>query len=433
VTPSPSMRPERSQSPARSRLLDEIATQLPESVDGACVLVGVDGPDGSGKTIFADELASVVGAHDRPVLRISLDDFHNPREIRHRRGRDSPVGFWLDSYNYPRFIADVLDPLSPTGDRRYRPIAHNLQTDAVLDPPWRSAPERAVVIIDGLFLHRDGLADRWAFSIFLDVAFHVAVARMAARDGTVPDPDHPSMRRYVDAQRIYFSECSPKARATVVVDNADVTEPALRADIPAGTHEDPCDLTIENYASETDQYLAQSAGPAQEVLRYLDDFAALVPGGHVLELGSGPGWDADHLERQGVRVSRTDATASFVERLRAAGHEARLLDARSADYDGPFDGVLADAVLLHLSRGQAEEAFHRTRRAVVPHGVLGITLKEGDGAEWTTAKLGRPRYFTYWRAADLTAALARAGWLVHSLRRVQGRHEPWLFVIARAG
>jgi uridine kinase len=79
-----------------------------------------------------------------------------------------------------------------------------------------------------LFLHQDQLADRWDFSIYLDVPFEVTAKRMtAARDGTNPDPHHPSMRRYADAQRIYFSACAPKTRATVVIDNADLESPWL--------------------------------------------------------------------------------------------------------------------------------------------------------------------------------------------------------------
>jgi hypothetical protein len=35
--------------------------------------------------------------------------------------------------------------------------------------------------------------------------------------------------------------------------------------------------------------------------------------GHILELGSGPGWDAACLELRGVQVTRSDATRAFVE------------------------------------------------------------------------------------------------------------------------
>ncbi len=59
-------------------------------------LVAVDGVDGAGKTTFADRLAPRL---DRPVVRASEDDFLNPAAIRHRRGRESPEGFFRDTYD----------------------------------------------------------------------------------------------------------------------------------------------------------------------------------------------------------------------------------------------------------------------------------------------------------------------------------------------
>jgi protein-L-isoaspartate O-methyltransferase len=54
-------------------------------------------------------------------------------------------------------------------------------------------------------------------------------------------------------------------------------------------------------------------GGSGNSLAYLDRVAGLVGRGHILELGSGPGWDAAYLERRGVQVTRSDATRPFVE------------------------------------------------------------------------------------------------------------------------
>jgi uridine kinase len=83
------------------------------------------------------------------------------------------------------------------------------------------------VLIDGLFLHRDELAHGWDFSIFLDVPFAITAKRMAARDGSNPDPAHPSMRRYVEAQKLYLAQCTPQRRASVVVDNLSFDAPRI--------------------------------------------------------------------------------------------------------------------------------------------------------------------------------------------------------------
>ena len=98
-----------------------------------------------------------------------------------------------------------------------------------------------------------------------------------------------------------------------------------------------------------------------------------------------------------------------------------------------LDVVLADAVLLHLNRTEFALALRKARTAVPAGGLLAMTLKEGDGDEWHTRTLDRPRFFTYWREAELRAELEHAGWAVEWLEHVAGELEPWLYVIARAG
>jgi len=193
---------------------------------------------------------------------------------------------------------------------------------------------------------------------------------------------------------------------------------------------DPVDATLAAYQSRVQEYLRGTARRGPELTAYLDRFADLTRPGPVLEIGSGPGWDADYLESRGVRVIRTDATPAFVGLLRAAGHDARLLDARTDPLDGPHQGILANAVLLHLSRDQFGDVLRRARTATAAGGVLGFTLKEGDGSAWSDHKLGVPRHFTYWREPAVRAALRRAGWPDVSVSHVASR-ENWLYVLAR--
>lgn len=63
----------------------------------------------------------------------------------------------------------------------------------------------------------------------------------------------------------------------------------------------------------------------------------------------------------------------------AAGHDARVLDIRRDELGGPYRGVVADAVLLHLTRTEFAAALARCCAAVAPGGHFGLTLKEGDG------------------------------------------------------
>jgi SAM-dependent methyltransferase len=193
----------------------------------------------------------------------------------------------------------------------------------------------------------------------------------------------------------------------------------------------PAEVTLASYQAAAQRYRDQAPPRAPALRAFLDRLAELAGSGLVLELGSGPGSDATYLESLGVRVIRTDATPAFVEMMRADGHEARLLDVRHDDLAGPYHAVVAIAVLLHLTRRELREVLTNVSRAVVDGGLLGFTLKEGDGEAWSHAKLNLPRHFTYWREPDIRTGLEASGWSVLSVEHVMGRHDPWLHVLAQ--
>jgi uridine kinase len=191
--------------------------------------VGVDGVDGAGKSTFANELARSLEALGRRTIRASVDGFHNPKSVRYRLGRRSPEGYFLDSYDYPVLMEALLDPLAPGRSRRYRTSVFDHASDSPVSVPEELARPGEILVFDGLFLHRPELQDKWDFSIFLDVAFDVSIARCARRDRGFgpPDPRATENRRYVEGQRLYLRRCDPRRRATIVVDNNDLAVPRV--------------------------------------------------------------------------------------------------------------------------------------------------------------------------------------------------------------
>lgn len=190
--------------------------------------------------------------------------------------------------------------------------------------------------------------------------------------------------------------------------------------------------TLRTYEQAAALYRARTVrGDAEP-----DDLVALVaehaePGASVLEIGSGPGVDADRLEALGFGVRRTDATRAFVDLQRADGHEADVLDVRTDDLGGPYDVLFAHAVLLHIDRAELPAVLARLRTAARPGGLLALSLKEGDGEEWSSHKVELPRHFTYWRVEPLRDALVGAGWEPVVLERTSATYGPWLRSLSR--
>lgn len=205
----------------RQVTLATVADDIANLTGAGVTLVGVDGVDGAGKTHFADELADVLGARDVSVIRASVDGFHNPAEIRHRRGRTSPEGFFRDSYDYDALCEFLLDPLC-TGDGRFVRAVYDVHQERRVTREVEVARDGDVLVLDGIFVHRPELRPYWDYSIFLDVDFATSIPRGAQRGYGHPEPTSPSNRRYIEGQHIYLAECRPDEHATVVIDNNDL-------------------------------------------------------------------------------------------------------------------------------------------------------------------------------------------------------------------
>jgi 2-polyprenyl-3-methyl-5-hydroxy-6-metoxy-1,4-benzoquinol methylase len=186
--------------------------------------------------------------------------------------------------------------------------------------------------------------------------------------------------------------------------------------------------TIASYEAYAEQYssnVAKFPAPSDEAaLRRLADTAG--QGGHLLEVGSGPGWEADFLETLGVTVRRTDATQRFLEIQAARGKKGDVLNVITDDLGGTYDGVVAMCVLIHVPRDQIDHVLAKFARSLRPDGALLVSMRDGDGES-----VGR--YHTvYWRRDDFVGRMGAAGfalvWEGHSL---DTDNDSWHTFLAR--
>lgn len=213
----------------RSQFLFQLTKRILRIERSHPTRVAIDGIDAAGKTILADELAPLLAARHRPVVRASMDGFHYPRAFRHRQGADSPVGYFEDSFNLAAVIHCLLKPLGPGGNRVVRTAVFDHLTDSPLDTPPAQVSNSAILLFDGVFLMRPELRDYWDFTVFLDVRFAESLARAMTRDktllGTVVGIKQRYEQRYIPGQRLYLQTCRPKRLADVVVNNNNPLKP----------------------------------------------------------------------------------------------------------------------------------------------------------------------------------------------------------------
>lgn len=187
------------------------------------------------------------------------------------------------------------------------------------------------------------------------------------------------------------------------------TSPMLDADNTRRVSEDApqCALrrTIQSYERFADAYskLGNPFPPPNVAapLRWIAE--AVGPNGLVLEIGSGPGWEADYLEQRGTNVCRTDATERFLEIQAERGKRAYKLDVISDPLDGPFDAVVALCVLIHVPRESIGAVLSKIAGALKAGGSLFVSMR--DGEHESTGDY----HTVYWRRESFAAKLEAAG------------------------
>ena len=195
------------------------------------VRVAVDGRTAAGKTSFGHELAEVVAAAGRPVLRASLDDFKRPWRDRHLYDRESGEGYYRNAFDVEAVHRLLLSPAAPAGSGLCALCSIDPLTQVDHSATVTAAAPDAVLVVDGVFAFRPELDASWDLRIWLEIDEELSVRRGVHRDGAGAEAMHRD--RYVVAERVYLDEVGPERCADVVIDNTDLASPRIVVERPA--------------------------------------------------------------------------------------------------------------------------------------------------------------------------------------------------------
>lgn len=135
------------------------------------------------------------------------------------------------------------------------------------------------------------------------------------------------------------------------------------------------DHTIGFYAREVAAYTTRGEEASPRLEAFL---AALPPGGRILELGCGAGQDSEAMLSRGFDVHPTDGTPEMAraaaERLGVA--TSTLLFEDIAEQNA-YDGIWANACLLHVPRATLPSIIARIHAALKDKGVFYASYKAG--------------------------------------------------------
>ncbi len=143
-------------------------------------------------------------------------------------------------------------------------------------------------------------------------------------------------------------------------------------------------------------------------VRRLDAFLSqLHPGASILDLGCGGGQDSAYMVSKGFDVIPTDGSAAIAKQAEALlRRPVAVLRFEDLDEEEAFDGVWAEASLLHVPRPALPEVLERIRTALRPGGTFHATFKAGEAEGHD----GLGRYYNYPSAELLSEMLSNGGW-----------------------
>jgi SAM-dependent methyltransferase len=189
--------------------------------------------------------------------------------------------------------------------------------------------------------------------------------------------------------------------------------------------------TLQFYQNHAQAYAERAIAKHTRLARFL---ALLPPGAKILELGCGAGAASAEMMAKGFDVDPTDGSPEMAAKASSyLGRPVQTLLFHDIDKADTYDGVWANACLLHVPRPELALVLTLIWRALKPGGCFYASFKSGDAEGRDTLN----RYYNYPSADWLRTNYADAGsWSSISIEtgEVRGFDNLWapmLFVVAR--
>jgi phosphoglycolate phosphatase len=185
-------------------------------------IVGINGIDASGKTLFTEGLGRFLSGKEYPVQVIHIDDFHNPQKIRYA-GENAANNYFNLSFNIDKVIDELLIPIHKKGSLSTELTVLDLDTDSYRNKRSYSISPETIVLLEGAFLFRKEISPYVNYYVYLDMSFEECLKRGLERGGE----EERYQIKYIPAQKKYLAAYPPSEHADIIIDNSNWEYPVI--------------------------------------------------------------------------------------------------------------------------------------------------------------------------------------------------------------
>ncbi|MBB3441659.1 class I SAM-dependent methyltransferase [Rhizobium sp. BK379] len=190
-------------------------------------------------------------------------------------------------------------------------------------------------------------------------------------------------------------------------------------------------MTTSFYDDNAETYAARDRKPPTA---RLDAFLAALPEkARILELGCGGGQDCAYMLSKGFDVTPTDGSAELARQAeKLIGRPVKIMRFEELSAHEEFDGVWAEASLLHVPRADLPGILTLIRSALKQDGVFHASFKAGTAEGHDSFG----RYYNYPSMEWLQTLFDAGGWRDISINEVDGggydgKPTRWLHLATR--
>ncbi len=189
------------------------------------------------------------------------------------------------------------------------------------------------------------------------------------------------------------------------------------------------DDTIRAYEAISELYDAQTKDFWEQFpKRIFSEFCSLLKGNRVLDLGSGPGRDAEYLRDLGMDVSCVDGAESMIHITEKKGFNSILKDLRSEDIQFyNYNGVWAYSSFIHITIPEAKKVLERISHSMKEGSILFLGLIEGNGYESLSVSGSEfIRMFQYYTRETIEEIITGTGFRLLKIEEFKPKNHNYL-------